>query len=167
MGFFDTFKRLVSGQTPFEVPPPDGSETKQEMAARQQAPAGQEPGAKPTGPKVIPQIDIERTTWRDNGPNMQVTCVIQNNSQGTIELDKIIMLGRSLELDNFLRPGEERQYNVYNGPRPQNMNYRTAEVYFRDESGDYFCADHNIEYEREADNTYRIVEMRRLRIRDV
>jgi hypothetical protein len=161
MAFFETFKRIVQGKPPFEAPKPDG----QDQQSTQQTQAA--PTAR-SGPKVIPEVEIERTTSRSDGSRMQVTCIIQNNSQGVIELDKIQLLGTSLELDNFLRPGEERQYNVYNGNRLQHTNYRTAELYYKDASGDYFCANHNIEYDQEADNTYVITEMQLQRpIRDV
>lgn len=162
MPIFETFKRIFQGKPPFEAPTSEGQSQQPTQQSQPQAPTA------PRGPKVIPEVEIERTTYRTNGAQMQVTCIIQNNSQGNIELDKIRLLGTSLELDSFLRPGEERQYNVYNGNRPQSNNYHIAELYYRDASGDYFCADHIIEYEKEADNTYVITEMRIQRpIRDI
>lgn len=162
MSFFETFKRIVQGKPPFEVPKQDGQNQQPLQQSQPAAPQA------PRGPKVIPEVEIERTTYRTNGSQMQVLCIIQNNSQGTIELDKIRLLGTSSELDSFLRPGEERQYTVYSGNRPQNTNYRIAELYYKDATGDYFCADHYIDYDQEDDRTFVITEMNLRRpIRDV
>lgn len=154
MGFFDVLKNLATGKPGFEVP-----ETPDEHTNMPEKPVeGESPARR--GPKVIPEVEIERTTYRTNGQQMQITCIIQNNSKGTVELDKIRLLGSSLELDSFLRSGEERQYNVYKGNRPNNTNYHLAELYYKDEFGDYFCANHLIEYERESDGTYSITEFK-------
>ncbi len=154
MGFFDVLKNLATGKPGFEMP---GASAEREEP--QAAPTNSEAPVR-RGPKVVPVVEIERSTYRTNGSQMQVTCIIQNNSQGTIELDKIRLLGSSLELDSFLRPGEERQYNVYNGNRPNNTHYHIAELYYKDESGDYFCANHFIEYDREPDGTYVITDFK-------
>ena len=163
MGFFETIKRLAQGKPPFEVP----VDPKNGQPQSQAGTAAQPTNPVRSGPKVIPHVEIERTSSRINGPRMLVTCIIQNNSSGTIELDKIRILGTSRELDSYLRPGEERQYNLYDGNRPGNTNYHVAELYFKDQSGDYFSADHTIEYEREHDGTYIITELKPLRTRDI
>jgi hypothetical protein len=159
MGFFNTFKRLVSGKPPFEV----SKQSNQGGVINQQGSEQTMPG-----PKVVPEVRIERTTSHLTGANMQITCIIQNNAQMPIELDKIELLSASYELNTLLQPGQERQFNVYNGSRPNNMNYRTAELYYKNQQGDYFCANHNIEYQQEPDNTYTVVEMKLMYpIRDV
>lgn len=160
MGFFETLKRLAQGKPPFEVPVDAKTGQMQQPEASQPAPVR-------TGPKVVPHVEIERTTSRLNGNRLLVTCIIQNNAQDTIMLDKMRMIGTSRELDTYLRPGEERQFNVYDGTAPTNTNYSTAELYFRDSTGDYFSADHLIEYEREHDGNYTITEFKPLRTRDI
>ena len=166
MGFFDVLKNLADGKPPFEVPPEDGRAVN---ANQQHQPEQHKEDKMFQGPKVIPEVEIERTVSKvDSGKGVQVQCIIQNNSDGTIELDKIRLLGTTRELDIFLKPGEERECTVYQGPRPTNMNHHVAELCYKDQTGDYFCADHQIEYDDEGDGTFILTDMNLRRpIRDI
>lgn len=166
MGFFDALKRMADGKPVFENTEQDGRQVNHSQS-EPAATNGATP-AQPSGPKETPRIDIVRTESRMNGSNMLVTCVIQNDSQSSLDLDRLQMLGRATDLQTILRPGESRQINIYNGSRPNNMNSRSVElVYKKVEDTDAFQADFNIEYQREEDGTYVVDDLRLLRIRDV
>lgn len=170
--FFETLKRLIMGEPVFTAE----DQAKKKPGLDIQVPAGQplpqqqasQQRPMRTGPKVIPQLYIEEVDCRENGMQMQVMANIKNASQQTLELDKVKIFNSSYELDSFLRPGEERQYRLYSGNRPQNTYNGNVEIYFKDEFGDYFSAVHLIEFEKMQDGTYTI---RRLRftppIRDI
>ena len=150
MGFFRVLKRLAQGQPPFEVPAEADNKEGEENPERTTE------AARSTGPKKRPEVEIERTMTYTNGSRIDIDCIIQNNADETITLDKIRFLGTSRELDSYLRPGEERQYRIYSGNHLQQAPQGYAELYYRDPSGDYFCAIHRIESQKQADGTYEI-----------
>lgn len=159
MGFFEGLKRMVQGKPVFEVPQ-DVEKDKWEdeapadLETRDNTPQGA-PQA-PVGPKVLPVVEIESCDSHMHGSNMEVYADIQNNFNETIELDKIRLLGTMTEIDNLLKPGEQRQHRVYSGPRPTNTSSNYAELTYKNPSGDYFTAVHYIEYKLESDKTYTI-----------
>lgn len=162
MGFFSVLGRLAKGQQPFQVNQP-----KQQNAPAQPAPTVPQPRPAPTGPKVYPKVIIERVECRTPGNDMGIEVGIYNHSQGQIELDKFELFGRTQDLGTFLRPGEEREFNVYHGPRLRATNQSNCRVYYKDQSGDYFASDHYIEFRQQADGTYSVDRMRFLRVVDV
>lgn len=158
MGFFNAFKNIVLGKPVFEVP-------------------AQKPGAQPhqpaeqsvrTGPKVIPQLYIERISCHTSGDDMSVDVIIQNYSQHELLLDKVTMLGQTHYLNaKSVGPGEEDDLTAYDGDRPENTNDSQCQVFYKNEEGDYFCSVHTVEYEKLPDNSYKVRNIRFSMIRDV
>jgi len=150
MGFLGN---LLTGKPAFEAPPSEpsgsGSNSNSQDPNQSAQPA-------PSGPKQIPQVAIERTEHRINGSNMQVECIIQNNSPGSLFIDNILLLGRTVELNRDLAPAREWKFTVYNGPIPNNQNYTSAELKFRDSTGDYFSRLFRIDYDPGPNGTYLI-----------
>src|SRR6266536_4117356 len=141
MGFFSN---LLQGKPAFENPEQPDRQDNDDAAAG------------PAGPKILPLVVITRVDCRLNGDRMDVYTKIANRSAGTIELDKVRIFGTTRELDNYLKPGEEKQYLLYSGQRPLDMNKDECEIDYKDASGDYFAAIHDIEFKRESDRTYSI-----------
>lgn len=162
MGFFSVLGRLAKGEQPFQVDQP-----KQQNAPAQPASAAPQQPAAHTGPKVYPKVVIERVESHMSGADMSLDIDIQNDSQGQVELDKFELFGRTQDLGTFLRPGEEREFSVYHGPRMRATNQSNCRVYYKDQSGDYFAADHYIEFRQQPDGTYSVDRMRFLRVVDV
>ena len=158
MGFFDVLKRIAKGQKAFVVNEPKTTAPPQSVVGQQSA---------PSGPKVYPQVYIERVDCRTSDDDMEVEVTIQNYSQGQVEVDKIEIFGRRQELDTHLRPGEEREFKVYDGKRPTSTSQSSCRVYYKDQSGDYFASEHYIEFRKQPDNTYAVDRMRFLRVLDV
>ncbi len=153
MGFLDGLGKMMQGKPVFE--PPSQSD------AQGQSPSTEQSANTSTqGPKVIPLAQIERVEIHNNGSHMRVTVAIQNDSDAMIMLDKIRLLGTMKELDTQLRPGESREFNVYDNQRPNHRNYDDAQLDYRDMSGDYFEARHTVEFRQEADNTYSVSRFR-------
>ncbi|SRR6266550_856284 len=175
--FFEVFKRMVQGKPVF-----DASDEMKKQMDQSQAP-GQQAGEQTSQPRpqrppstiqkgnasTYPVVYVRHVTRHLNGPNMQCYAAIRNNSTGNIELDKIRLLGTARELDSFLRPGEERQYEIYNGPRPTSSHYDEVELDYKDQTtGDYFSAIHDVEFDYQPDKTYALEELKlRLPIRDI
>lgn len=164
--FFEGFKRLLSGQPVFrQGEDVDGvvyKEDKQtEEAVAQEQPTTTVNAVEQPGPKVIPVVTVTRVEYRLNGTNMDVSAHIKNTSATEVMVDKIMILGTSHGLNHVLSPGEEREFPIYNGPRPDNRNYTHCELQYRDQAtGDYFSAIHNVEFEQEGDKTYIIRRIR-------
>lgn len=105
--------------------------------------------------KQIPDLKIEETDTRQHGNRMEVHCLIRNESDKQIFLDKVRILGVKRELDTALRNFEARKFLVYSGPRPNNTSYGTAEIDYHHE-GDYFQARCRVEFRQEADKTFTV-----------
>lgn len=157
--FFESLSRLIKGKPVFTEEDQKWDD-EPKPAPEAPAPASATTPDVAAGPKIVPVVFVESIECRTNGANMDCDAVIHNNSQVRIELDKIRLLGTSRELDNFLNPGGEREFRIYSGPRPQNTYSTTAELLYKDPSGDYFSATHQIEFEKESDSTYTIRRMR-------
>lgn len=143
MGFFTGVKHILFG----------GPEPEPGLERRKANEAKQPDG---TGYKQLPNLRIENTDCRNNQQNMDVRCVIKNDSDKEVFLDKIRLLGSKRELDTPLRPYEARDFVVYSGPRPTHRSYGTAEIDYRDTLGDYFQAKCRVELRQEPDKTYSI-----------
>lgn len=151
MGFLDGLGRMMQGKPVFE---PSSGHNQTSQNNQPSSPAS------PGSSKVIPIVRVERVELHTDGSHMRVIAAIQNDSGGMVMLDKIRLLGTQKELDHQLRPGESREFTVYDGPRPNNHNYDDAELYFRDMNGDYFLAKHVVLFRQEADNTYSVYDIR-------
>lgn len=120
-------------------------------------------------PHTFPVVYIKHTKCHFSSGHMQVYCSIVNNSRGQIELDKIHLLGTSRMLGNFLRPGEEHECLVYDGPNAQNDHNYELLLDYKDHTGDYFQSIHDIKFTYQAsDKSYVIDEIHlRLPIKDI
>ncbi|HSW81106.1 MAG TPA: hypothetical protein VLG40_01800 [Candidatus Saccharimonas sp.] len=154
MGFFGALGKILQGKPVFTAG--------QGNAAQPGAPV-----VSSTSGKVFPQVSIEHVECRTNGGGMDIDAFIQNYSQGQVQLDKIELFGHTTQVPVFLRPGEDREQRIYDGPRPTATNQPNLELYYKDASGDYFCADHYVEFTQQADRTYTVQRIRFLRVRDV
>lgn len=157
MGFFKAIKNIALGKPVFEVAP-------QKPGAQPQQSLGQ---SVQTGPKVIPQLYIERVSCQISGGDMEVDVVIQNYSKQELYLDKISMLGQTPSLNNkLISPGEEDDITAYHGDRPEDTNKSECLISYKNKEGDYFCSVHTIEFGKLPDNSYMVKNIRFVMIRD-
>lgn len=165
--FFEGLKRVVSGQPVFR---PDEDVDGVTHKADQRQEIEQQLLSQPvdaevvdqSGPKVIPEVYIERVEYRNSGANMDVSIQINNRSQQEVMVDKLMLLGQTRGINYVLRPGESRELEGYSGPRLNHRNYTNCELQYRDQAtGDYFSSLHIVEYEaQETDGTYNIRNIR-------
>lgn len=170
--FFEGLRRLMTGQDVFKpgedadgVTYKDGQDYMDDDApvidpAEQKQPAAQHEVA--AEPAVIPQCVVEEVESRISGPYLDVSVKIKNTSPVPVLLDKVLLLGRTYELNHVLPPGQRQEFvSVYNGPLLTNRNYTHSEVQYRNEQdGEYYSAIHNTEFEQQPDNTYTVNRMR-------
>ncbi len=121
------------------------------------------------GQKIIPEIRVGRCETHLSGDNIELWIVIKNTSEVEIMLDKIVMLGRTTELDRFMKPSEDREFMVYRGPKLKNGSYTKAQIMYKlVATGDYFCADQEVRYHVESDGDYVVDELHLIHpIRDI
>ncbi|HVI69803.1 MAG TPA: hypothetical protein VM581_05120 [Magnetospirillaceae bacterium] len=161
MGFFNAFKNIILGKPVFEAtqPPSKKSEAGTQAHAPQSGHAG---------PKVIPQMFIERINCHTSGSEMEVDAIIQNYSHEELLLDKIVLLGQTHLLNaKLVSPGEEDDITAFSGHRPTNTYDSQCLLYYKNEAGDYFCSVHTVEFEKLPDNTQAVKNIRFSMIRDV
>ncbi len=167
MGFFSSLSKIVQGKPVFE-PNQDkaqpGQPTAEGVPNISATPTAQPPAA--SGPKVYPQVYIERVECQEPGTNMDCDVSIKNFSAGEVELDRIELFGKSHELNTLLRSGEAREFRVYSGPRPKTSNQTSCKIFYKDGTGDYFCSEHYIEFQQMPDQTYTINRIRFTRVQD-
>ncbi len=177
MGIWDVTKRLIQGKPGFETPPDpdkwsDNDDPTTDFAEDRQAKkvqASQTVLVDANGNKQAPVATIHRIRTIVSSSNSEVWIIIKNESTRSVFLDKVTLLGIRFELDYPLEPSHEREFRVYRGVHLAHDHYKTAEIYYRDVlSGDYFRADHLLEYSYESDGTYELVDTKLITpIRDV
>jgi hypothetical protein len=165
MGFFGALGKIFKGEPVFEVPRNPQHPGQQSNEPHQ--PKTQSERA-PQGPKVIPQVMIERWQCEPHGQGLHGELRIRNYSQKHITLQRIELMGLRDELGNTIDPGEHYEF-LFNLPsRMRDMNLHECKLYFRGEAGDYFMALHQIDYEKLPDGTYTVRRFRLLPpIRDI
>jgi hypothetical protein len=173
MGFFGALGKIFRGEPVFSVRPGgshmEGSQPPVHMQQKGQ-PEQQAPSApvNHSGPKVLPQVMIERWQCEPHGQGLHGELRIRNYSQSHVTLQRIELMGLRDELGRSVDPGEHYEF-LFNIPnRMQNIGLDECRLYFRDQTGDYFMALHQIEYEKLPDGTYNVKRFRLLPpIRDV
>lgn len=118
---------------------------------------------------TFPVAYIKRTITKLNGRDMFVYCYITNNSNMVLDIHKIHLLGREEEIKHPLKPGEEKEILVYEGPQLTSQADHQALLIYKTETGDYFEAIHEIRFMyNNATQTYSVDEIRlHLPIKDI
>ena len=107
------------------------------------------------GQKIIPEIEVERIKAQPSSDNksLEIWAYIHNLAGFDIELDKYELLGQRGDLNKFLKPGEIFELRMYRGAMPENDSVRKMYIQYKIVgTGDYFQADHTINYKYEQDN---------------
>lgn len=163
MGLWSGLTKIVQGKPVFEV---TGRES-------DQPPAESAPVTTPTASRpelnTIPELEVENCESDINGSEMLVTAWVTNRSSEEIEVDKIVMLGLTTEIDRIFSPGQAHELKLYKGKVPTSDSYHTANLYYKRRSdGNYFCADFRLEYDFDRQGLYKVEELHPIRpIRDV
>jgi hypothetical protein len=169
MGFFGTLGKILQGKPVFE---PTNTQNPHATAQNQPGgafgvgqPQGQAPA--PAGPKQMPRVDVERVVCQMNGTRMDCDAFIQNNSHDNVDLDRLNVLGTSYDVGRLLRPGEEHEFRIYSGNRPNNTSYTRAELTVKDHTGDYFQLVYYVQFKAVGDGTYIIERIQSQQVRDI
>lgn len=175
MGFFEGLKRLANGEPVFQegdgkdrsafdtsAKPP---QQQGDHGAQQKHETGIVKGQASTFPVVV----VKRTRTQLSGNNQNVYCSIINRSNLAVEVEDIHLAGQSRKIGGFLRPGEEREWLCYSGPRHTGESHKEATLDYKvEENGDYFQSIYDVEYQIETDRTYSVEELHwRQPIRDI
>lgn len=166
--FFDFMKRMVEGRPVFDNPDEPPSQPPQQSSSPAPPPE-QKPSFDKGDQHSFPVVYVKRVSSRPSGNKLQVYGWIKNEWPEEIMLDKITLLNTKRELDSFLRGNEEREFLLYDGPRPTH-EYHEAELdYKTQKEADYFRAIHDVKFDyHQEDKTYTIDDMHLRRpIRDI
>lgn len=107
------------------------------------------------GQKIIPEIEVERIKAQPSSDNksLEIWAYIHNLASFDIELDKYELLGQRGDLNKFLKPDEIFELRMYQGAMPENDSVRKMYIQYKIVgTGDYFQADHTIDYKYEQDS---------------
>ena len=189
MGFFEGLKRLANGEPVFRAEDQDQSWVDSSKRADAYNPAPQQGGDHGAGatsqpgaqqqPKsngivkgqasTFPVVVVKRTRTQMSGSNQTVYCSIVNRSNLAVEVEEIRLNGSSRKIGGHLRPGEEREWLAYSGPRRTSEAYKEATLDYKvEENGDYFQTIYDVEYQYESDKTYTVEELHwRQPVRDI
>lgn len=170
-GFFESMKRVMQGKPVFEPGDELAHQAMQHPEPTEAPHASNEHHTRiqKGSDHTFPVVYIKRTVTRMNGGNMQVHAYIVNSWPEPIELTKVHILGKEHHLEAPLRPREEREFIIYDGPRPRNKITEADIEYKTHHEHDYFKAIHDVTFMyHQDDQTYSIDEMRlRMPIRDI
>lgn len=143
MSFLEGLKKVLQGKSVYES---DGKITSSPLTATEET------------PDPLIKVYILEAESRLNGSRMETYCHIKNDSNVSILLDKIRLLGDTTEIDGNLRPGDSKQVKVFSGEAPKDTSHNDAELQFRTEAGVYYKARHDVRFKL-ADDYYVIVRM--------
>jgi hypothetical protein len=171
MGIFGTLGKILQGKPVFEPT----NNMQGEHAQAQNQPGGSPFGAgqpqgvaqAPAGPKQMPHVEFERIVCHSNGTHMDCDAFIQNNSHDDVDLDRLSIMGGTYDLGRVLRPGEEHEFRIYSGNRPNNTSYTRAELTAKDHTGDYFQLIYYVQFKAMGDGTYVIDRVQSQQVRDI
>lgn len=159
MGFWRVVGNIIQGKPAFENPENIGVDRTDVDSDEVVVPV--RPGYDDKGDKIVPKILVSRCQSQTKADAMEVWAWIKNESAVPVRLEKVVIIGQSRQLGNFLTPGEQEQVMVYSGPRPRIDSYTKADFhYLQLNTNDYFNAEHQVEYDYQPDGTYLISELR-------
>jgi len=169
MSFFTGLGRMIRGEPVFQD---SDSRAQSPNAPAPSQPAQSQP-AEPAFDKgnerTFPVAEIVRVDSRHEGDRLKIYGWIKNQWGEQIMLDKIRIMGMKRELDTYLRGGEEKEFLLYDGPRPKQQVHEAELDYKTQNEGDYFQAIHDVGFDYHAeDGTYSVDDLRLRRpIRDI
>ena len=159
-GPFAVLKRILSGRPAFEAI--QGERGQQALSQHGGAvPAGANPYLQASGRKVYPVVKVASAHFHRSGDHSELRVHIHNESHFDIQLDKIRLFGRVVELDRNLAPHGSAEFLVYQGhsfhARP---DARAELIYQIIGSNDYFMNPHDIQFRQESDGVFLVTEFR-------
>lgn len=159
-GPFAVLKWILSGRPAFEVAQVEhGQEDPKEHDGV--AHNGTNPYLQASGRKVYPVVKVANAHFHRSGDHSELRIHIHNESHFDIQLDKIRLLGRVVELDRNLAPHGSAEFLVYQGhsfhARP---DARAELIYQIIGSNDYFMNPHDIQFRQESDGVFLVTEFR-------
>lgn len=164
MGFFDGLGRMIKGEPVFQ--PGDAA---QNQPQAQPQPGQQNPNVNDAGQplhngeKIRPIVQIIRCRNVPSGDKLEVWAHIKNESQVQVSLESINILGTNHNLqDMTLTLGQEREMLIYEGPAIKTTSYTKCELLYRDNTGDYFKAQHIVDFKQESDGSFIIYRFRQV-----
>ncbi|QQS17996.1 hypothetical protein IPL68_05080 [Candidatus Saccharibacteria bacterium] len=157
-GPFAVLKRILSGQPAFEAKQVQlGSDAQAEQGVGQ----GVNQYLQSSGRKIYPVVKVASAHFHRSGDHSELRVHIHNASHFDIQLDKIKLLGRTVELDRNLSPHGSAEFLVYQGHSFQARPDTRAElVYQIIGSNDYFMNPHDIMFRQESDGVFLVTELR-------
>lgn len=177
MGFWDVLGRIAQGKPAFEAPKPDDNwdddSPTVDYAEEREEKRSQAHYAHDLyddkGYKHPPVVEVIHVKPARSGDNLDLWVTIRNQSEREVHLGKMVILGNTFAFNYPLLASDQRVFHVYSGPALRHDHYHKAELYYRDEpTGDYFRADHAIEYHFEHDETYCVTNLQLMKpIKDV
>lgn len=165
MGFFDGLGRMIKGEPVFQVGDNSQVNPPQSSSQPNQPNPDVNDAGQPlhNGEKIRPVVRIERARHEPSGDHLEIWGHIQNDSQVPVSLESINILGTNYNLqDVTLNPGQQREIRIYEGSTIKSTSYTKCELLYRDNTGDYFKAQHIIDFKQESDGTFIIYRFRQV-----
>lgn len=106
------------------------------------------------GQKVVPKVSIERVESHlaDEMRRIEVWVHVKNLSDFEVELTRVNFWRQHTNPGRFLKPDESHEIRIYAGETRHDDAEHKAELQYKViQTGDYFQADHHIEYQYERD----------------
>lgn len=161
MGFLKALGKMIQGKPVFEasdqtVHEPPVLDTAR-PAATVEPPVTKAPPPVNHQEKVIPRVSITHCKSHLRDTEMTVTAWLTNTSHAEIELDKAVLIDATAEIDRRLMPQQAHEVTLYKGSAPTTDQAHKACIYVKClPTGDYFCADFTVEYNRESNGVYTV-----------
>lgn len=137
--FFEGLKRIAQGKPVYQY---TGSTPQSSTNAQ---------GSETNEVRRTPKVYIERTETDIDGDKMRTYADIKNESEETVLLDKIRLLGTTREIDTTLKAQDRKEILIYDGKAPDNNRDHDAELQYKDMNDNYYKARHDVRFEPHGD----------------
>lgn len=127
---------VVAPEEPVAAEQPDTAEVQQPQMSQ--------------GPKIIPEVMIDRVKahYGADMHHVEVWLYFRNISQQEVELRTMALLGQHTNLYHTLRPGMGYELKVYTGEMPHtNLSHKAELQYKMTSNGDFFRATYIVRFQ--------------------
>lgn len=112
-------------------------------------PQAQSPERARSDQKIVPNVTIARVESHLSGDmrHIEVWVHVRNDSNVEVEVTRVNFWRQHATPGRYLEPGESYEIRIFSGDTRHDDAEQRCEVHFRHvETGDYFRADHRVDY---------------------
>jgi len=99
---------------------------------------------------AVPVMRITKLDCHIDGQKMDIYAFIHNESAEDVCVAKAILLERNREVNDWVSPGDTKQFHIYSDNAPQDANNHEIDLQYKTRADAWFEARHEIIYRQDG-----------------